>query len=495
MPYTNPTWWDVAAPTLNNLSAQGLTLADVTCQNFSGLSQWETYQKVPVVHTGVATELDHPYVFDRWQRLMRQLTRANNSATTSSSSSGGGGSGGSSSSSSSSGGGGGGGSSSGGGSGSTIPAAPGDVSICDEDAVHLPSDLIFEDQLGARHAYVDYNPGRRGMGALGYQQSMIDHARNFTQHVLATEQGFDKIARWESGFFGHNLEMELSKDPRPYPFGHATGRWEPYPLSQILFGETLTYQVHNLANLAFANTLNQSCWVLASGARLSIDINDAPYWGDKAPFFRSVGLMQHLGISRWLGYPQASYERSGNRSLTVMKSPPTDGIGNDADADEYHIVTSWGAEHPLAISSGDAPSSISDGFVLPPEGCAAYGSEGDFIGGWFLEYNNRTLTRPTKKHAKQFHSIIEDRTCTSPFQGAVCVYHAMGPDTMLDIRPPAGCAAKDVVVSAVDQEGAVSRVPSTASPRASPGSLVSFSAAATTGGKPLDFYSLHCGTT
>ena len=37
MPYTNPTWWDVKAPTLNNLSAHGLTLSDVTAQNSSGL--------------------------------------------------------------------------------------------------------------------------------------------------------------------------------------------------------------------------------------------------------------------------------------------------------------------------------------------------------------------------------------------------------------------------------------------------------------------------
>ena len=187
--------------------------------------------------------------------------------------------------------------------------------------------------------------------------------------------------------------MEVSSETLPYPFGHATGRWEPYPLSQILFGETLMYQVHNLANAAFANSLNQTCWVLASGARLSIDINDAPYWSsDKAAWFRSVGLMQHVGISRWLGYPQVSYERHGNRSLTVMKSSAS---ADDLDAadPEYHIVTSWGEDHPLSISPYDLSSSLVDGFfVLPPGGCAAYGSAGDFFGGWFLEYNNRTYS-------------------------------------------------------------------------------------------------------
>ena len=109
-----------------------------------------------VVHTGVATELDHPclpgeynatlvctqnlyvylcahrmyvgrsrYVFERWQRLMRQLTRATPTSV---------------------------------GDAVTSVGAAAAVSggaassVCDEAAVRLPSDLIFEDQLGARHA-------------------------------------------------------------------------------------------------------------------------------------------------------------------------------------------------------------------------------------------------------------------------------------------------------------------------------------------------------
>jgi hypothetical protein len=57
------------------------------------------------------------YVFERWQRLMRQLTRATPTSV--------------------------------GDAATSVDAA---AEICDEKAVRLPSDLIFEDQLGARHA-------------------------------------------------------------------------------------------------------------------------------------------------------------------------------------------------------------------------------------------------------------------------------------------------------------------------------------------------------
>jgi hypothetical protein len=64
-------------------------------------------------------------VFERWQRLMRQLTRATPTSV--------------------------------GDAVTSVDAAAAvsggaASSICDEKAVRLPSDLIFEDQLGARHA-------------------------------------------------------------------------------------------------------------------------------------------------------------------------------------------------------------------------------------------------------------------------------------------------------------------------------------------------------
>lgn len=60
MPYTNPTWWDMRAPTLANLSQHGLTLRDVTCLNASGGTVFEVYS--PTNPAGAVTELPHPFV-------------------------------------------------------------------------------------------------------------------------------------------------------------------------------------------------------------------------------------------------------------------------------------------------------------------------------------------------------------------------------------------------------------------------------------------------
>ena len=100
-------------------------------------------------------------------------------------------------------------------------AAPPPSAQCDESTVRLHADFIFEDQLGARAATADFNPRQRGRGASGFQQALIDHARNFSAHGLGTEQGFDKIARHELSFYGHAIEMELGRGDRPYPFGHG----------------------------------------------------------------------------------------------------------------------------------------------------------------------------------------------------------------------------------------------------------------------------------
>ena len=112
--------------------------------------------------------------------------------------------------------------------------------------------------------------------------------------------------QWETGFYGHALEMEVSNAAKPYPFGHASGGWALHPLSQIIFGGTVTYQVHNLQNTAFALRLNQTCWAMTAGARLSMSAADLPYWGKKTAWYRSVGLTQQRAISRWTG-EQNSY--------------------------------------------------------------------------------------------------------------------------------------------------------------------------------------------
>lgn len=524
MPYTNPTWWDMRAPTLANLPA-GLTLRDVTCLNASYETMFEVYS--PLNPAGAVTELEHPYIYNRWVRLMNQFAGTGTehatalqppvSAPPSPP--------------------------------STLPpstrpdvtehaapnmapapAAPGRglaAGACNESSVQMHSDFIFEDQLGARHAYQDYNPLQHGRGAFGYEQALINHARNFSSRGLGTEQGFDKIARWELGFYGHALEMELGSGARPYPFGRSAAGWVLHPLSQVLFGASLTYQVHNLDNSAFADQLNHTCWVLASGGRLSVSGASASYWESQglASWYRSVGVMQRVAVSRWTGYAQLSFERNylQKTSTTVMVSPPTKIFPGTSE--QYTIESSWaaveaevdtGKDGARAVANGvqysgeqqqQQTDAMTSGYKLPAGGCAAFGSSNDLVAGWFTSYNNRALPPDQTPGAAAYHAIVEDRAChyLAPASGrdvdaktmqggavpSVCVYHSMGIDTALDVQPHTACTASATVVTAVGQNGQRRDLPS--APAAAGNGLVTFTTVhMLDSGNAVDHFVLHC---
>jgi len=485
MPYTNPTWWDMRAPTLANLSHHGLTLRDVTCLNASRETVFEVYN--PANPAGAVTELAHPFIVERWVRLMDQFTGGGDTAASAAADD----------------------SSGGPGAAATLRGAG---AACDEAAVQMRSDFIFEDQLGARGADSDFNPRQRGRGAAGFQQALVDHARNFSAHGLGTEQGFDKIARHELSFYGHAIEMELGRGDRPYPFGHARSGWSLHPLSQALFGTSTTYNVHNLADEAFASRLNNTCWVLASGARLSVNGASARLWAarNQTPWYRSVGVMQRVAVSRWFGFAQVGFDRdaAANVSTTVMEaswdaaSPPIYPGGSQ----RYHIVASWTPEDGRAASS-TAVALPSLSYGLPAGGCAAFGSEDDLVAGWFTRFNNRTL--PPDPAGAAYHAIVEDRQCADPLPPVtpssgggggdggerampgtvVCLHHPMGVDTPLDVRAPEKCLASDTTVTAVDRAGgAIARVPAAASGDG----LVTFTAAGVVGTTSVDYFVLRC---
>lgn len=163
----------------------------------------------------------------------------------------------------------------------------------------------------------------------------------------------------------------------------------------------MTYNVHNLADEAFAARLNNTCWVLASGGRLSVSGAGAKYWGDQIPWYRSVAVMQRVAVSRWFGFSQVGFERDfgTNVSTTVMESSWDDATPPiyPGGSQQYHIVAHWSdwASERQATDAAALPAvalpSPSHAWQLPAGGCAAFGSEDDLLAGWFTRYNNRTL--------------------------------------------------------------------------------------------------------
>ena len=162
---------------------------------------------------------------------------------------------------------------------------------------------------------------------------------------------------------------------------------------------------------------------------------------------------------------------------------------------QYHIVGNWLPDDTATARGHVKPTVLPAGlpvetFTLAPGGCAAFGLGGDVVAGWFSSYNHRELTLDSSSLSDdpQLHSIIEDRTSCDGGDGSVCVWHAFGADTTLDIHPPVGCATSATTVAAVGADGKTSPVVS----QASSSGLVSFMAAAVVGGAPVDHFKLQC---
>lgn len=417
MPYSNPTWWDPTSPTLSHLPSP-LTLNDVSSLNSSYQPIYETYPDKPPA-TGIVTELNHPFVTARIRALLCQLDDRlnwpeciNNSLD------------------------------------DGIDENNRD-SICNERAVRLHDDIIFEDQLGARNAYADYHPNQGGLGALGFQNAIERHAENVTTSwgnsgsgiLLGTEQGYDRLATTVIGFFGNAIELNANG----YPFFSAN--WTLTPLSSALFGSTILYNVHNLATSAFALSLENACWALASGSRLSID-GVAAYWSVKAgnnlDWLSTVAAMQRIVASQWTGYSLSSfidlYENgkpmtigTGASKTILSRSSLTNTTLLFPSSLSYSIVTNWANEDPLIVSIDSSSSTLQyDTFLLPPRSCLAYGSEQDVIGGWVSTWRGGQLEGGNNN---SLHFVIEDRNCSFNMQNGVCLHHGLGPDTDIYILP------------------------------------------------------------
>ena len=462
MPYTNPTWWDPRSPTLSSGLPPDTTLSDVCAHNTTGGNIAETYPDVPP-EFGYVVEQQHPYVAARWRRLLCQLSPLAADDCVSAST-------------------------------AAAAAAAAATAPCDESSVRLNSTLVFEDQVSARNARADSHPLQGGLAALGYMDSLVQHAAASAGVRLCSEQGQDKLARSAVGFFGNNVEQAGTTG---WPW-FSDGVWTPFPASQLLFGASVLYHVHNLAGGIFALNTPYLCWALGTGTRLSMDAARAAghNGGGGVPegWYRGVGLLQRVVVSQYTGFALDRYDsllEAAGESLTtgsgaslahMSAAPGAPPLFPSASA-AYGIVTNWRNAQPLDVelelpwpASGGAPAR----HTLPPRGCAAYGEDADAVGGLFTAYNGS----PLAQGPEAAHFIIEDRRGCGI--GAACVYHPMGADTALRVQAPAAaCGAPRV--SAQPMGASVSATFDAAS------GLVTFQATQEIGGESVDHFEITCG--
>jgi hypothetical protein len=134
-----------------------------------------------------------------------------------------------------------------------------------------PSDILFQDQVGARSPQYDFNPASPMPDA--YIQGMMDIARRDSRAVpLSTENGFDAIMNDETQFCGITWGLVPTESgpewrelwQRKYP----ADAWRFTPLALWLAHDKVLFDHHDLGQ--FVTNRETLAWTLALGYQLSI---------------------------------------------------------------------------------------------------------------------------------------------------------------------------------------------------------------------------------
>lgn len=340
MPYINPTWWDGESPTLRGLPAP-LSIRDIAAQNERGTPRYECYGWEGQ-HRGYVMCPYAPFTQQRIDQLMAEMTR---------------------------------------------------------DA---PSDLLYEDQIGARPPLFDYNAA--APDAVAYLDGWLAHTRTYRQHLLTTENGFDRLAETEVGFVGSVRMNELPNNERDGSVWKwwGKGTWHYYPFAPMLFRDKVLLY-HNAEVRGATLSKQRLAFNLAFGYMLNYDLGHSQFKLPDAEWLEPIGAFQRYAVARYaderlLDYtsPAANVTRSAFERTTV--------------------IMNWSQDSSYATG----------GYTLPPEGALVQTGDGALIAGIFTAYNSAPLSSGE-------HYLIEERGANQ-----IIVRQPRGADTPLRLaRLPA----------------------------------------------------------
>lgn len=328
MPYINPTWWDDESPTLRRLPPP-LTIADIALAETSGVPRYEPYGPSDNQHWGYVVSPYVPFVQARLAQLISDMTTL------------------------------------------------------------LPSDMLFEDQVGARAWLFDTNPSSPSPTA--YPQGWLEHTRTYSPTLLMTEMGYDRLVETEVGFHGSVLLWQRQGQTTRW-WGADT--WRPYPLAPMMFRDKVFFYQHDLAEEVMTQDKSTLAWNLAFGYLLSYDLG---YGGGlNSDWLGIVSAFQNHVVARYAGEQLTDY--------TWLAANAT-----RSDFEHTTVIRNW---------DGDA-AYATGGYVLPPEGVLVQRDDGSLIAGIFTSYNGAPLSTDD-------HYLIEERGANE-----IIVRQPMGADTSL----------------------------------------------------------------
>jgi hypothetical protein len=375
MPYTNPTWWDDESPTLEGLS----DFSEIAIIGPDGTPRYECYPGTPDqppctpqnasrtsdynrvrppyqwLHGGYAVSPYAPLVRQRLAQLMADVT------------------------------------------------------------TQLPSDLVFEDQVGAGDRGPDYNV--HAPSATSYLQGWIEHTRAYSEHLLMTETGYDLLAETEVGFHGSYLLLHRRGETAEW---WGDGNWRPYPLVTMVARDKVLFYQHNLAPETFTMDKETFSWNLAMGYMLSYGLNPSEYGGGPdSPWLEWVGVVQAHVLAAY-----ADERVTGFRTLAPEVT--------ETRFETFTVTANW----------NEAATYDTGRHILAPQGAYVTDDEATVAAGILTAYNGLPLTAGD-------HFVAVER------QGLkITVWQPIGPDTDLRLDAlPAWSDQDGVWVTAYDGAG------------------------------------------
>ena len=238
MPYTNPTWWCPTSHTNDWLEERTIELDDIAARHPDDNPQREEYcsenretNEWYDCKPGVVASPSDPIVRERLDILMQQQ-------------------------------------------------------------IDEHSDLVFEDQIGARPWVWDYHDA--SPSPRSYSDAWLRHNHRHVRRRLMTESGDDQLAQVQAGFCATMLSWE-----RHWKRAWGGTYWRYYPVSAMMVRDkTLLYQ-HDLEghnSPSVTESLRMLRWNLAYGHQLNFDL-----WAQRHPWLPIVTAFSHHVLGGYAG--------------------------------------------------------------------------------------------------------------------------------------------------------------------------------------------------
>ncbi|HEY3054214.1 MAG TPA: DUF6259 domain-containing protein [Thermoanaerobaculia bacterium] len=354
MPYINPTWWDDQGPTLTSLPPP-LTIRDVAVINPDGTPKLEKYG-MQLEHSGYAMCPYAPFVKEKLASVVQSVTET------------------------------------------------------------LPSDMLFEDQIGARGWIFDYNPAEPNPAS--YLNGWLDHTRQYKSKLLSTEMGVDRLAETEFAFFGNVSQFDAEATENLW----GNGNWEPFPFATMILRDRALFYQHDLVEAPLTTVSKKNLrFNLSMGSMLTYD------------FFSKDGDQKSL---TWLPVAAAFQKHvlSQYASELVRDYQTLIGGAMKTTFDTFSVIANLNEQ--TGYPDGE--------LTIAPGGVAAFRNDRKITGGVFSRFAGADLSSGD-------HYLIEQRG-----SGTITIRQPMGADTPMTIAAlPWWTNGDHVAVKAMTKTGVV----------------------------------------